>query len=88
MENYLMNYDTVTGLIKGFYLRSIHINIPFPCVEITSAKHDFYMNGLYKLNYITLQDELIPIDTTPEPPTLESRVSSNEDAISFLMGVL
>jgi len=87
MENYLMNYDAVTGLIKGFYLKSIHINIPSPCIKITSAKHDFYMDGLYRLNPITLEDVLLPVDNTPAPPALESRVSSNEDAISFLMGV-
>lgn len=67
MENYSMNYDELTGEIKGFYLKSIHGDkIPSPTIEISPEKHMFYMehNGEYKLNTITLEDELLPI---PEP---------------------
>lgn len=90
MENYLMNYDTTTGDIKGFYLKSIHgDNMPTPTIEITAEKHDFYMqnNGLYRLNPTTLEDELIPVIVAIPEPTVEERTEALESAISALMGV-
>lgn len=94
MGNYLMNYDSETGEIKGFYLKSIHTNIPAPCLETTSEKHQFYMenNGKYKLNPATLEDELMPIpEPVPQPPTaielLKKQVSDLENQILVLMGV-
>jgi len=71
MEDYLMNYDEQTGEIKGFYLRPVHTIIPLPIKEITEEKHQFYMenNGKYKLNPITLEDELIPYVEIPQPKT-------------------
>lgn len=89
-ENYFMNYDENTGKIKGFYTKSIHgDNIPTPNVEITQEKHDFYMehNGQYRLNPKTLEDELIPIVTGINVPTLEERLASAESALSALMEV-
>lgn len=88
-ENYLMNYDVQTGEIKGFYLRSIHENIPKPVIEVTPEKHDFYMqnNGKYRLNPITLIDEEIPTSESYIVPTIENRISSVEDALTMLMGV-
>lgn len=80
-ENYLMNYDTTTGEIKGFYLKSIHgDNIPTPNVEITPEKHEFYMenNGKYKLNVTTLEDEIIAIEVKPSL-TLEERITLIEN---------
>lgn len=90
MENYLLNYDPSTGNILGFYLKSIHENIPEPYIEITPEKHDFYMrnNGLYRLNPQTLEDELVPIASpAPQPPNTEDRLNAIEAAISALMGV-
>lgn len=71
-ESYLMAYDTTTGDILGFYLKSIHgDNIPTPNKEVTKEKHNFYMenNGKYKINVTTLEDELIPVTTNTQQPT-------------------
>lgn len=91
MENYLMNYDEKTGEIKGFYLKSIHgNNVPFPTIEITPERHEFYMqyNGKYKLNPETLEDELIvEPELQLQPPTQEDRLNAVESAISAIMGV-
>lgn len=90
-ENFLMNYDTTTGEIKGFYLKSIHgDNIPIPTIEITPEKHQFYMenNGKYKLNPTTLEDEIIPTpEPKPQPPSESDRLAAAEAAIAILMGV-
>jgi len=91
-----MNYDTITGEVKGFYLVSIHgENIPAPIMEITPEKHDFYMenNGKYRLNLITLEDELIPIvESPPQPKTpIEinaERITAAEDAINMILTML
>jgi len=84
-EKYFISYDEVTGEIKGFYVKSVHgDNIPTPNKEITSEKHDFYMvnNGLYKLNPLTLEDELLP---TPEPlPYVKSPLEINTERIGAM----
>lgn len=92
MENYFMHYDPESGEIKGFYLKSIHVNIPSPTIEIIPEKHEFYMenNGRYKLNPVTLEDELIPIpEPVPQPLTeleiLKNRVAVNQGAIDFII---
>lgn len=81
-ENFLMNYDTTTGEIKGFYLKSENgDNIPTPTIEITQEKHDFYMenNGQYKLNPSTLEDELILIPLQTPTLSLEERIAMLEN---------
>lgn len=96
MENYLLNYDEITGEIKGFYLRSVHGGgIPSPTIEISPEKHNFYMenNGLYKLNTSTLDEELVPIpEQLPHVKTIEEinteRITSTEDAINMIMTML
>lgn len=88
-ENYIMNYDPIMGGIKGFYLKSIHgDNIPTPSIEITSEKHQFYLanNGKYKLNPVTLEDELLPISEPGIPQITDSeRITMVEEAINMLM---
>lgn len=82
MENYFMNYDTTTGEIKGFYLKSIHgENIPTPNKEITPEKHNFYMehNGEYKIDVTTLEDELVQIGEVTQSLTLEERIAMLEN---------
>lgn len=91
MENYFMNYNLATGEILGFYLKSMHgDNIPSPTIEITSEKHQFYIDnqGKYKLNLQTMEDELIPLPTPQQQlPSQEDRLAAAEAAIAILMGV-
>ena len=81
-EKFLMNYDITTGEIKGFYLKSIHgDNVPTPTIEITPEKHTFYMehNGQYKVNTTTLEDELMPVETSIPVLTLDERIAMLEN---------
>jgi len=92
-ENYLLNYDEITGEIKGFFLRSQNKDIPFPTIEITLAKRNFYSYhiGKYKINIQTLEEELVPtvIDNTPQPKTelelIIQRTEAVEGALVFFM---
>jgi hypothetical protein len=92
MENYLMNYCEKTGVIRGFYLKSIHGDkIPSPNIEISPEKHMFYMdhNGEYKLNPITLEDELLPIpEPLPYQKTEFEILKENQELIKKALDVL
>jgi len=93
MENYLMNYDKQTGEIKGFYLKSVHGgNIPTPILEITPEKHSFYINnnGKYKINIVTLADELAPVIVPPiqEDSNVLTLESLTEIVENLILGLL
>lgn len=78
-EKYYLNYDEKTGVIKGFYLKSIHgDNIPTPNIEITTEKHDFFFknNGLYKINLKTLTEEKIEVKPFQKEPTEQEKINA------------
>ena len=86
-----MHYDEITGKIKGFYIEGIHQNIPSPVTQITEEKHQFYMdnNGMYKINILTLEDELIIVTELPNEPTeLEVLKETNANLVATVDMIL
>lgn len=53
---YKLHYDNSTGEILGFYVESLHKNIPVPNIEITKEQHKNYFNQPY---YKVINDELV-----------------------------
>ena len=90
-ERYLMAYDALNGEIKGFYpvsLLSLYTNILEPTLEISESEHLFYIgnNGLYKINVVTLERELIPIpEPIPQPKTDSERITMLEEAFNMMI---
>lgn len=80
-----LNYDSETGNILGFYIKSIHgDNIPIPNIEIPPEKYQFYMNnnGRYKLDITTLAD--VEIEQSGPAPSMEEYLLDLDYRLSLM----
>ena len=94
-EKYLMVYDNDGNIITFIPKSDIssYRDIPTQIIEITEEKHKFYTDndGRYRINLITLEDELLPV---PAPlPYVKSeleiiRDTQSQIVLSLVMGGL
>jgi hypothetical protein len=89
---YFVTFDG-TGNIAGFYVDTIHVDIPASAVPITVEQWQAYAAAphLYRLDGETIREktpeeiEAERAQRTPAPPTLQQRVEAAEQALIALM---
>jgi hypothetical protein len=83
-ENYIYAYKSTDGMPVGFFLPSIHDDIPAPNIEITEEQHTWCMdhNGRFRLDIDTM--DFVEIEL-PAPEDTAEEKAEKFDALSALL---